>query len=190
MKDKEKNIPDSDLIEGIRSGDESAFKHVFLTFYAPLSSMAAEFVGSYEIGNEIVHEVFLKIWNRRETWSPYGPLKPYLFQAVCNQAINYNRKEKTRREMMELYYEDIISISNSNSTYNEVELKEMTKAIWKAVKKLPKRRYLIFIMHKAHGLSYKEIALSMEISVKTVENQMGRALKFLRQETSLKNHSD
>jgi len=181
----EKIIREERCVEGIRSGDEDAFKEVFLQYFVPLSSLAADFVGSYDLGREIVQEVFLHIWERRVNWSPNGPLKPYLYQAVCNRAINHIKREKSRREAMERYYDDMISIAESGAE-NENDLREMTRAIWKVVNKLPRRRYLVFVMHKLHGLSYREIAFSMDISVKTVENQMGRALKFLREEMKSK----
>ncbi len=187
MKKNKSNIrSDKECIESIRKGDEDAFKQLFLKYYAPLCSIAADFIGSFDIGKEVVQDVFLQILESRDKWNPPGPLKPYLYRSVCNRAINYIKQDKSRREAMARYH---VHLSNENiheneDNYIDERSEELNRSVWEAIKKLPKRRYLIVVMHKVHGLSYKEIADSMDISVKTVENQMGRAMKSLRNELS------
>jgi RNA polymerase sigma factor (sigma-70 family) len=114
-----------------------------------------------------------------------GPLKPYLYRSVCNRAITYIKKDKKYREAMERYVwfnetDDMTGLFTD-------EPDEFKSRVWKAIRKLPRRRKLIFLLHKVHGLSYMEIAESLEISVKTVDNQMWQALKFLRNALDVKN---
>lgn len=167
-------------VESVRQGDIQAFKKIFEKYYEQLCAVASDFIGSVDIGKDVVQEVFCGIWERRETWGIEGPLKPYLYRSVCNRSISYIKQEKSHREAMERY---TLSMATSNITgLFEDDADDLTNEIWKTIRKLPKRRYLIFVLHKVHGLTYKEIAESMDISVKTVDNQMWQALKYLRDE--------
>ena len=176
-KDLEKN-----LIEGIQSGDERAFERVFLKYYALLSSVAADYVGSYDTGKEIAHEVLVSLWERATEWKPRGPLKPYLYQATIKKSIDVVRKERRRREVMERYR--VLVDREENNPDRQMDEKELQKKIWSVVCKMPQKRYMVFLLHKRYELSYREIALVMNISIKTVENQMGSALKYIRKELS------
>ena len=166
-------------VKGVHAGDELAFKKMFMAFYPSLCLVAADIVGSYDIGKEVAHEVFLNIWERGTDWQPEGSLKVYLYHAVCKKSINYLKQDRRRRNAMDRYTMDL-DIRNQWVDHSADE-NELIRKIWDTSRKMPRKRYLIFILHKRHGLSYKDIAKSMEISVKTVENQMGHALKFLRE---------
>lgn len=174
-KDLEKN-----LIEGIRSGDEHAFEKVFLKYYALLSSVAADYVGSYDTGKEIAHEVLISLWVRGTDWNPVGPLKPYLYQAVIKASMTVMKKESRRRNMMERY--SVMLDQTENNLDRQMDENELKSNLWSVVRKLPQKRYMVFLLHKRYELSYKEIAQIMDISIKTVENQMGSALKYIRKE--------
>ncbi len=176
-KDLEKN-----LIEGIRSGDEQAFEKVFLKYYAMLSSVAADYVGSYDMGKEIAHEVLISLWERGADWNPVGPLKPYLYQAVIKMSMTVMKKDRRRRNMMERY--SVMLDETENNLDRQIDENELKNNIWSVVRKLPQKRYMVFLLHKRYELSYKEIAQVMNISIKTVENQMGSALKYIRKELS------
>lgn len=166
-------------VERIREGNPVAFKSLFEKYYVQLSAFASEYVRSYDAGREVVQEVFIKIWSAKEEWNPKGPIKPYLYKAVFNQAINFVKKENTRKR-----YEDAASSEfdtiDENTIENTIRVKELRLAIRDAVRQLPPKRHTIFILHRQHGLSIKEIAVIMSISPKTVENQMTEALRFLR----------
>ena len=173
-------------VRSVRRGDMQAFKKIFETYYEPLCSVAADFLGSVDLGKDVVQEVFCGIWERKENWGIEGPLKPYLYRSVCNRAISYIKQDKTHREAMERYTRSLAT-SNVIGLFED-DMDDITNEVWQAIRKLPKRRYLVFILHKVHGLSYKEIAESLDISVKTVDNQMWQALKFLRDELVTKKY--
>lgn len=166
-------------IQQIREGNTTAFKSLFDKYYVPLSAFASEYVRSYDAGREVVQEVFVKIWSTKEEWNPKGAIKPYLYKAVFNQALNYKKKEDTRKK-----YEAVASTDyeyvDENTIEDKIRIKELRIAIRDAVRQLPPKRQMVFVLHRQHGLAVKEIAQIMGITPKTVENQMTEALKFLR----------
>ena len=166
-------------IEQIREGNAMAFKTLFDKYYVPLSAFASEYVRSYDAGREVVQEVFVKIWSNKEEWNPKGSIKPYLYKSVYNQALNFKKKEDTRKK-----YESAASADyeyvDEDAIESKIRIKELRIAIRDAVRLLPPKRHMVFVLHRQHGLSIKEIALIMGITPKTVENQMTEALKFLR----------
>lgn len=171
---------DRTCIQGIHEGDEHAFKLLFMKYYSSMSSIAANFVDSNDIGKEVAQEVLLNIWERGKDWQPQGPLKSYLYHSVYKKSLNYIKQDQRRRNAMQRFKfeHEFQNISG----YNETDTDDLVQQIWKAVNKLPKQRYIIFTLQKKYGLTYREVAEIMEISTKTVENQMGKALKFLREE--------
>ena len=171
---------DRSWIDGIRSGDEDAFKKIFLTYYPKLSSIAADYLGSWDAGKEVAHVVLAKLWERKSELEILGPLEPYLYRATMNESITVLRKEGRRRDMMERYC--VISEPSDYYLDQELDSEELKGKIWNAVRKLPYKRYMVFVLHKRYELSYKEIAGAMNISIKTVENHMGKALKYIREE--------
>lgn len=171
-------------IDAIRQGDSSAFKLVFDRYYIQLSTFASEYVKSFDAGREVAQEVFLKIWASREKLQITGSLKSYLYKAVYHQSLNYIDKEKKRRQYEQLAITEMDQSSEKADDHlieNEVRL-----AIREAVRKLPPKRNLVFVLHRQHGLSIKEVAAVMNISPKTVENQMTEAMKFLREKLNQK----
>lgn len=171
---------ESEWIHGIRTGDEGAYRKLFDRYYTPLAVFAAEHVGSYDAGREIAQEVFIKIWNRRNDWNPAaGALKTYLYRAVYNQCLNYIKKEATRKKYEE---ESADSISSMPLPSDDRALEhELMAALDRAISHLPKRRQAVFVLHRQHEMTIKEVAEVLDISPKTAENLMGLALKDLRQ---------
>jgi RNA polymerase sigma-70 factor (family 1) len=181
---RKNNIDQSEekhLVKLVRKGDEESFRKIYLAYYAPLCSIAVRYLGSYDSGKEVVQEVFLGIWEKRENWYPEG-LKSYLYRSVYNRCLNAINQDKSRMDALNKY--QLEAVASMSIQQSDTDTKKLSKIVWDAINKLPKRRYLIFTLHKTHGLTYREIAESLCISEKTVENQMGRALKFLRKELS------
>ena len=171
-------------VERIRQSDATVFRLLFDRYYVQLSSFATEYVKSYDAGREVAQEVFIKIWASRESFSVEGSLKPYLYRAVYHQALNYIEKESRRRQ-----YEQQAVNEEEASTDQADDLllaSEVRIAIREAVRQLPPKRNLVFVLHRQHGLSIKEVALVLNVSPKTVENQMTEAMKFLRDKLNQK----
>lgn len=152
---------------------------MFYTYYPGLCAFAAEYVSTYDRARDVVQEVFLAIWERRSTWTLHGSLKAYLFQAVRNRALNAVRNHKTRQRAYDAAEQRTPS-ARHRTAEDQVHYRQLSAAVQQAIAQLPPRRRMVFLLHRKHGFSYAEIAQIMDITPKTVENQMGRALKFLR----------
>lgn len=171
------------LAERIRSGDQEAFEKVFHTYYSKLCVFSNSYVKSLDISRDVVQEVFIKIWDTRENFHIRRSLKAYLYQAVRNHSLNALEKRKQKRRL-----EDSLKTLKENEVDDrppELNTEELTQKIWNLVDELPERRRTIFILYRKHGLSYEEIGEVMEIKRKTVENQMGKSLQFLRDRLDL-----
>jgi len=174
------NDKDVRLVDRVRRGDTHAFEEIFFKYYSRLCGFAVKLVKSPDLAKDCVQDVFLKIWRNRENWSVYYSLSVYLYQAVRNQALNQLEKRKTHREYAEQYYEeDFQSIGEGDASLSNEEI-TLVAEIWEIVEQMPQRRKMVFELHRKHGLSYKEIAQIMDITRKTVENHMGKALQDVR----------
>jgi len=168
-------------IEDIRSGNESAFEEMFRAYYPRLCRFAAEYVDSTNRARDLVQDVFLRIWERREEWVVRRSLKAYLYQAVRNRALNQARNEDTKQSVEEdLQYRT--DGRERRTATDAIHANTLSEEVEAAIQALPERRRMAFLLHRRHGLTYKEIACAMGITAKTVENQIGRALKTLRNE--------
>ena len=170
---------DFDLADRIRSGDHAAFEILFHQYYSRLCVFSNGYVKSLDIARDVVQEVFIKVWDNRENFIITQSLKAYLFMAVRNQSLNFIQEKKQKNRLEErLRKQQELNESVKREDFNKDEL---SQKIWKLVEELPEKRRAIFILYRKHGLSYSEIADVMKIARKTVENQMGKSLKFLRE---------
>lgn len=167
------------LIQKIQAGDRAAFELVFKNFYAPLCDYAFSFVKSSHIAEDQVQEVFVNIWEQKSDWNPKGTIKSYLYKAVRNQSLNYLKHKR----IVEEWKRDKTSNIN-NPTYplkeKRADYEKLKQWIQEAINELPEKRRIIYELSRNHGLTYLEISQTLNISIKTVETQMGRSLKHLR----------
>ena len=174
-----KPVGDAELVRRIRAGDERALEVVFRSHYAGMASFVQRFVRSPDLAEELVQDVFLKLWTKREQLAEIETLRTYLFRAARNTALNYLRRMKLERRWAEEQGTDTEPLTTFAADDDTVE-QEVATAVKQAIDRLPPRCREIFLMSRDGGLTYAEIARSLDISVKTVETQMGRALKSLR----------
>ncbi|MBN1107822.1 MAG: RNA polymerase sigma-70 factor [Bacteroidales bacterium] len=171
---------DNEMIRRIRKGDRKQFESLFRSSYISLVKYAKTFVKDHDTAEEIVQDLFVRLWNDRQNLKIKSSLNGYLFRAVhnrCLRHLEHNRvKERYERDMtgkQSVEYgtpEEILK-------FNELQLR-----ITGILEKLPERCVQIFCMNRFEGLKYHEIAGRLEISVKTVETDMGKALKEFRKE--------
>jgi RNA polymerase sigma-70 factor (family 1) len=173
--------PSSEIewVEAIRAGDGSAFEALFHAYHAPLCTFAYRYLGARDLAEEIVQEVFLVVWERRRTWEVRTSVKGYLCTAVRNAALSYLRHERVVRRS-EGDIRDFQAPSPPRPDLEALE-QETVVAVQDAVARLPERCRLVFTLHREQGLTYAEVAEVLGISPRTVEVQIGRALKSLRQ---------
>lgn len=170
----------NNLVERIREGDEQAFEKLFCEYYYDLCSFAYQFTSCNERAKDLVQDVFIKIWNRREKWKVHRSVKAYLLKAVRNTAINHINERGHRSEVRETLSREKLQNIKPSVDFGLDKKDELVDQIWEAVVAMPERRRRVFILYHRHGLSYDEIAEVLDISRKTVENHMGLALKDIR----------
>lgn len=167
------------LLERIRAGDSDAFDAVFRANYAALVGSAERILGRRDVAEEIVQDVMLELWRRRETLAVEDSLRGYLFRATRNRSLNHLRHGAIeKRAEPELAANRAESGSSAHAALVEEEIEVAVK---RAVADLPARCREVFELSRVHGLRYSEIATTLGISVKTVEAQMGKALRLLRE---------
>lgn len=170
--------------EEIRNGNSLAFDSLFDMYYVPLCEYAFRFCnGDQDLTEDVVQEVFARIWERRADWTPKISVKSYLFRSVHNQAISNLRKVKYESPMNDVVQD--ITPACDLTPIEEMHNDELDQRIQKAIQNLPERRREILTLRIIHELSYKEIADTLKISVNTVDTQLRRALKSLREDLRL-----
>lgn len=168
---------DTELLERLRRGDTSAFDVIFRTWYGPLVGTAERMLRDRAVAEELVQDVMLELWRRRETLSSDGSAQAYLFQATRNRVLNHLRHLKIEQREPEVRGES----SSTPPADAALVQQELSTAVQRAVQALPDRCREVFELSRVHGLKYAEIAHALGISVKTVEAQMGKALRTLRE---------
>lgn len=158
-------------------GDQAAYKELYLTFYKALMQFAYSMVRSHETAEEIVSDVFINLWKKKEELTKIQNLRLYLFVSTKNTALNYLRAQKKPLLQAEQYQVQLQSI------YFDPErlmiTAEMVKRVQAAIRKLPPRCQLIFKLVKEDGLKYREVAELLDLSLKTIENQVATATRKL-----------
>jgi RNA polymerase sigma-70 factor (ECF subfamily) len=169
---------DDALLASIRAGDHGAFETLFHRHYGSLCSFALHSVGSPELAEDLAQEVFLYLWRNRETVGIHGDIRGYLFAAIRNAATTHLRHDR----VVERSQPDIIALFDRAPITPDrvVGYAEAADAVRRAIARLPERCRLVFTLQREQAMSYAEIAATLGISVKTVDVQMGRALKALR----------
>jgi RNA polymerase sigma-70 factor (family 1) len=166
------------LINRLRKGEEAAYEMLFKEYYKVLTIFANKYIKDIETSKELVQELFVHLYERRETLDINSSLKSYLFRSVHNRCINFINAQKIRDK-----YAEHVNYTNNiaqNSLEEEVNLSELENALYKAIAELPPKCQAIFKLNRFEGLSNVEIADKLTLSKRTVETQISKALKILR----------
>ncbi len=159
--------------------DKNRFKEVFKKYYNPLCNFASTIVNDHKMAQDVVQDVFTKLWDKRDNLSIESNEKSYLFQAVKNRSLEMLRKQKIDQKVSTADYQALyVDGSEIDEQARKFMLKEF---LYKSIRQLPPKCQEIFVMNKVNGLTYNEIAIDLDISVKTVENQIGKAYRKLRE---------
>jgi RNA polymerase sigma-70 factor (ECF subfamily) len=174
----------------IAAGDEQAYRELFLTFYNKLINFSILFVKNKELAEEVVSDVFINVWRRRDKIQAISNLGLYLYISAKNISLNYlsriNRQSHEQLDEMEVELQ--APFTNPEDVFITKEMNLRLKA---AIEELPPRCKLIFKLLKEDRLSYKEVAGLLNLSASTVENQLSIAVKKIATATrySLKKHN-
>ncbi len=171
-------VESQELLARLRGGDEAAFDAVFRAYYAPLVGLAESVLRHRALAEEVAQDVMLELWRRRETLAVEESLRAYLFQATRNRALNHIRHLRVTERGKPFAAAPVSATPTADAELVEEEIDVALRA---AVSELPPRCREVFELSRVHGMKYAEIASVMGISVKTVEVQMGKALRILRE---------
>ncbi|MGB1039537.1 MAG: RNA polymerase sigma-70 factor [Flavobacteriales bacterium] len=172
----------SNILEGLKLKDEKSFELLFKTHYESLVRFVYKYLNDIEESEEIVQDTFYTLWEKSETITIQSSIKSYLFQAARNKSLNSIKHRNVKQK-----YAD--AVLNSDSEFSEegsMEMEELQDKINEALEMLPPKCRQVFELSRFEEKKYREIAEELNISIKTVENHMGKALGLLR--TSLKEY--
>lgn len=176
---------DNELFLELKQDNEFAFEQFFYKYYASLCLFAFQFLRDREVAEEIVQDVFVRIWAKRKKMEISTSVKNYLFFSVRNQCLNLIQHEKVEKRYARQAQLETMGEQDLDPYFLEVGLRQK---IEQSINLLPEKRREIFRLSREEGLKYQEIANRLNISVKTVEAHMGLALKRLKE--MLKDYRD
>lgn len=172
-------------LAALRSGGEQALRPIFERYYPDMLRRIRRIVPDEDACKDIAQEVFVELWRRREDLDIHTSLQAYLRRAAFNRAVNYAKSR--------VAFEAPEQLSNlPDSPWQERDRQQqqesLENALHRAIDKLPEKCRVVFALSRFEHLSHREIALKLGISVKTIENQITKAMKMLRE--SLRDHSE
>ncbi|MGH7451773.1 MAG: RNA polymerase sigma factor, partial [bacterium] len=170
---------DQQLAQLIQHSDAEAFKTIYYRYYRPLFRFAFYRTHSKEISQDLIHDTFARLWSNRERLDPEKSLKAYLYRTVNNLVIDHLRHKATEEAYLQ---EQPPAEELLDQLEDDVVLRER---IENAIAGLPENARLVFMLYHFEGFKYAEITEALEISVKTVESRMSKALQILREKLKL-----
>jgi RNA polymerase sigma-70 factor (ECF subfamily) len=170
-------VSDAEVLGRLRAGRQDAFESIFKTYYPQLVGVAESMVRDRQAAEDVVQDVMVELWRRRESIDVDTSLRAYLFRAARNRALNHLRHQKIAPRADPEMAEAVPSRTSDTG----FETREINRALRAAARELPERCREVFELSRIQGLSYAEIAQVLQISIKTVEAQMGKALRVLRE---------
>lgn len=175
---------DAELVRRIRAGDDSAFDALVRAYYAGLLQYLASTVRAQDVAEELLHDLFLRLWKRRHTLPEDITVRAYLYGAAHHHVLDHRRSVRRRDRAYDAVSRGVPDQSSEAAPWDTLamlEQNELREALHAAAETLPERCRDVWRLSREHGLSYSEIAHAMGISINTVKTQMGRALGVLRE---------
>lgn len=174
-----------ELVKSVSRGNKKGFEILYRTYYKRSCVYAYTFVSQYDVAEDIVGDVFLRLWERRETLNITDSVSSYLFQSVKNSCINYLTREKSKKQTVSENEINLLNLKINYPVSDKYPLmdligQELEAKIKLEIEKLPDQCKEIFYLSRFEELSHKEIAHQLGISENTVKVQIYRALIKLR----------
>ncbi|MDB2606707.1 RNA polymerase sigma-70 factor [Zobellia sp.] len=169
---------DKELLKKLKQGDTLAYKYLFSEYYVWLCNYVFKLCNDRTLSEDIVQETIINFWEKRSALLITVSLKSYLFRSCHNQFLQHIRKEKIKLDFLDnIRWELLADVQSEDESLKETKFNKLNQLI----EELPPRCKEVFVKNKLEKRKYKEIALDLGISVKTVENQMSKALHFLKE---------
>ncbi len=167
------------ILERLKAGQESAMKLIYSHYYSALVSRLYSILGDLQFAEDICQDLLAEVWSKRDQLNISSSLKYYLLRASTNRALNFVKSKKLDFEELDqgIDYAD----SEDTSVSQELSEKDLNiERMYQSIDALPEKCSIVFRMSRFENMSYSQIAETLDISVKTVENHIGKALKILR----------
>ncbi|MGH7555784.1 MAG: RNA polymerase sigma-70 factor [Longimicrobiales bacterium] len=170
--------------ERIRAGDEAAYESLFREYYVKLCTHANSILAAPDIAEEIVQDVFVKLWRNRGTWEVRTSVGAYLYTAVRNGALNHVHRRRTEERVYQEAARDAGArrAMFAPSAAERMESEQIADEVRRAIERLPARCRQVVILRWQHQLKHAEIAEVLGISIKGVENHLARGMQALRKD--------
>lgn len=176
--DSKSNNSEKNLVIDIRNDSVDAFKLLYNRYNKKLYYFSLRYLSDLEEAEELVQSVFISIWEHRQSLDATMPVKNYIYKSAVNYIYNYLKKKAIRARFVESELQK--GELQSNQTYDQIFFHDLEKSISSIVKTLSSQQQKIFKLSRFEGLSHEEIAKDLDLSVRTVENQIYRALKIIK----------
>jgi RNA polymerase sigma-70 factor (ECF subfamily) len=176
--DSELNSSDNMLVIRIRNDSKDAFKLLYNRYNKKLYYFSLRYLGDNEEAEELVQSVYINIWEHRKSLDETMSVKNYIYRSAVNYIYNYLKKKAIRARFVETELQK--GELQSNQTYDQIFFHDLESSISSIVETLPPQQQKIFQLSRLEGLSHEEIAKNLDLSVRTVENQIYRALKIIK----------
>jgi len=173
-------VSETDIVQQIKAGDIRSFEQLFHAYCEELMRYATTILKDADEAQDVVQHLFVTLWTKRDTLQVNSSLKSYLYRSVYNNSLNRIKQVTTQQKHED--YLGYVAHSYGSSASAVLESKEVQSAIDTAIAALPDQCRLIFTMSRFEGKKYQQIADELQLSVKTIENQMGKALKHMREQ--------
>jgi len=166
------------LMESLTNGEEKAYKFLLNKFHRKLNAYALTLVNDHSMAQDIVQNVFLKTWKNRSKLNPEFSIQSFLYKSVYNEFINSYQQNKAMMLLQQKYVESMQYVVENT---DESSIERMLAIINKEIENLPNKCQQVFILSKKEGLTNIEIAEHLDVSIKTVEAQISKAYKILKE---------
>lgn len=168
------------ILRRMAEGDKNAFRFFFDKYYADLCNFVNYYINDAEMAEELVQDIYVYVWENREKIKIRSSVKSYLYSASKNKSLNYIRNEKIKQRRFKNYQDQQTDSGQLEESYLDTpQLQEILK---KSIASLPARCREIYVLSRDEELTHKEIAERLNLSPKSVENQIGIALKKMREQ--------
>ena len=173
------NIDDSELVRKINSGEKRAYQELFERYAPRIYQFAKSYLKNRPDAEELVQDVFLKLWEKRELLDHSKNVKAFVYKVAVNSIYDF-----IRRKNIENAFRDFISLqpaNNENNTWHQVILDDLMNHLDELLLKMPEQQRRIFKLSREEGLTNDEIAAQLNLSKRTIENHLYRAVAYLKE---------
>lgn len=183
LKTNQTNIETKSLVYQLNKGDKKAYEKLFLLYYDKLLHIAKGYIGTKEDAEGVVQNIFLKLWDKKTDFTSISNVNNYLFTMTKNACLDLIKHRKVKNSFTQEYVAINSDLQQQFIADEETSAfleKELEQRITKAIELLPKKRKVVFLKSRFEGMKHAEIAESLGISQRTVENHISNSLQHMR----------